>query len=289
MIHAQHSRTAMRVAMRRAAHQLLDRPLVLDDPIAIPILGRETAAALRADPRQFEKGRLSSYMRAFFAVRSRFAEDQLAAARAAGVDQYVILGAGLDTFAYRNPSPDRPLRVWEVDHPATQAWKQERLAESAISIPENLTFVPIDFERETLTDALAAADFDPAAGAVFSWLGVVPYLSRSSVMATLAYVASVTAASGGVVFDFGIPPGQLTMMQRVAFEALAARVRAAGEPWQTFFDPAELSRDLLALGFAVAEDIPPAVINARYFSGRGDGFEVGGMGHLMWAGAGRPA
>jgi methyltransferase (TIGR00027 family) len=289
MIHAQPSRTAMRVAMRRAAHQLLDRPLVLDDPIAIPILGRETAAALRADPRQFEKGRLSSYMRAFFAVRSRFAEDQLAAARAVGVDQYVILGAGLDTFAYRNPSPDRPLRVWEVDHPATQAWKQDRLAESAISIPENLTFVPIDFERETLTDILAAADFDLAAGAVFSWLGVVPYLSRPSTMATLAYVASATAARGGIVFDFGIPPSQLTMMQRVAFEALAARVRAAGEPWQTFFDPAELSRGLLALGFAVAEDIPPAVINARYFSDRGDGLEVGGMGHLMWAGAGRPA
>ena len=102
----------------------LDAPLVLDDPIAIPILGRETAAALRADPGQFEKGRLSSYMRAFFAARSRFAEDQLAAARAAGVQQYVILGAGLDTFAYRDPSPDLPLRVWEVDHPATQAWKR---------------------------------------------------------------------------------------------------------------------------------------------------------------------
>jgi methyltransferase (TIGR00027 family) len=148
MISAQPSRTAMRVAMRRAAHQLLDDPLVFDDPLAIPILGREMAAAVRADPGQFEKGRLSSYMRAFFAARSRFAEDQLAAARAAGVQQYVILGAGLDTFAYRDPSPALPLRVWEVDHPATQAWKRERLAESAIPVPGNLTFAPADFERD---------------------------------------------------------------------------------------------------------------------------------------------
>jgi methyltransferase (TIGR00027 family) len=279
----------MRVAMRRAAHQLLDAPPVLVDPVAIPILGAETAAALQADPGQFEKGRLSSYMRAFFAVRSRFAEDQLAAARAGDVRQYVILGAGLDTFAYRNPSPELPLRVWEVDHPATQAWKRERLSESSISMPPNLTFVPVDFEHDTLPDALAAAGFDPSEGAVFSWLGVVPYLSRPAIMATLAYVASVTAPGGGIAFDFGIPPSQLTTIQRVVFEALAARVRAAGEPWQTFFDPAELSRDLRALGFAVAQDVPPSTINARYFSGRRDGLEVGGLGHLMWAGATRPA
>jgi methyltransferase (TIGR00027 family) len=275
----------MRVAMRRAAHQLLDAPLILDDPIAIPILGREAAAALRADPGRFEKGRLSSYMRAFFAARSRFAEDQLAAVRAAGVQQYVILGAGLDTFAYRDPSPDLPLRVWEIDHPATQAWKRERLAESAIPVPDNLTFAPADFERDSLPSVLASAGFDAAAGAVFSWLGVVPYLERGVVMATLAQVVSMTTMAGGIVFDFGLPPQQLTMLQRIAFEALAARVRAAGEPWQTFFDPAELSRELLALGFAVAEGVPPAVINARYFAGRRDGLKVGGMGHLMWAGA----
>jgi methyltransferase (TIGR00027 family) len=275
----------MRVAMRRAAHQLLDTPPVLVDPIALPILGSETAAALRADPHGFEKGRLSGYMRAFFAARSRFAEDQLAAARAAGVRQYVILGAGLDTFPYRDPSPDRPLRVWEVDHPATQAWKRERLALSGIAVPANLTFVPIDFEREALPEALASAGFDRGAGAVFSWLGVVPYLTRLATMTTLAYVASATVAGGGIVFDFGIPPDQLTTAQRTVFEALAARVRAAGEPWQTFFEPAELSGELLAIGFAVAQDIAPPDINARYFAGRADGLEVGGMGHLMWAGA----
>jgi methyltransferase (TIGR00027 family) len=278
----------MRVAVRRAAHQLLDIPPVLDDPVAIPILGREIAAAIRADPGQFERGRLSSYMRAFFAARSRFAEDQVAAARAGGIRQYVILGAGLDTFAYRDPSADRNLRVWEVDHPATQAWKRDRLAEASISIPPTLTFVPIDFERDSLPEILASAGFDSGAGAVFSWLGVVPYLSRDAVMSTLAAVATMTSSGGGVAFDFGISPERLTKVQRIAFEALAARVQAAGEPWKTFFDPLELSRDLLARGFAVAEAVPPAAINSRYFAGRGDGLEVGGMGHLMWAGTASP-
>jgi methyltransferase (TIGR00027 family) len=276
----------MRVAMRRAAHQLMDRPAVLDDPVALPILGAQTAAAMRADPAQFESGRLSAYMRAF-AVRSRFAEDQLAVARAAGIRQYVILGAGLDTFAYRDPTPALPLRVWEVDHPATQAWKRERLEEAAIAIPPNLTFAAIDFEHDTLPEVLASAGFDVDAGAVFAWLGVVPYLSLAAIMSTLTYVRSATAAAGGIAFDYGIPPGQLTIPQRMVFEALSARVRAAGEPWQTFFDPADLERQLRHLGFAAADDLAPPAINARYFAGRADRLEVGGMGHLMWAGATR--
>ena len=285
MIASQPSRTAWRVALHRAAHQLLDRPPVLEDPLAVPILGAETAAGLLADPSRFETGRLSPYMRAFFAVRSRFAEDQLAAARASGLDQYVVLGAGLDTFAYRDPTPERPLRVWEVDFPATQAWKRERLAEAAIAEPPALTYVPIDFEHQTLPDVLAAAGFDARAGAVFSWLGVVPYLTRTAIMTTLAYVASATTSGGGITFDFGIPPQRLPLLQRAVFAALAARVRAAGEPWQTFFDPEELARELLGLGFAAAQPFSPEMINARYFAGRADGLAVGGMGQLMWAGA----
>src|SRR3954468_8475598 len=135
MIEAQPSKTAWRVALRRAAHQLLDRPPVLDDPIAIPILGGETAAALRANPSHFDRHPLSAYLRAFMAARSRFAEEHLDRARSAGVGQYVILGAGLDTFAYRQPRRDAPLRIWEVDHPATQAWKRERLDEAVAAAP----------------------------------------------------------------------------------------------------------------------------------------------------------
>ncbi len=289
MIPAQFSRTALRVAMRRAAHQLMDRPPVLVDPVAVPILGRENAAALQADPAAIERGPLSAYLRAFFAVRSRFAEDHLAAARAAGISQFVVLGAGLDTFAYRDPSPELPLRVWEVDYPATQEWKRQLLADAGIPIPPTLTFVPLDFEHDTLPHALAGAGFDAAAGAVFSWLGVVPYLTRTAIMDTLRFVASATRAGGGIAFDYGISPDTLTLTQRAVFYAMAARVRAAGEPWQTFFDPDELRRDLLALGFAMADDVPPAVINARYFAGREDGLRVGGIGHLFWAGAAAPS
>jgi methyltransferase (TIGR00027 family) len=285
MIPLQPSRTAWRVAVRRAVHQLLDQPPVLNDPLAVSILGAETAASLRAAPAQFETGRLSPYMRAFFAVRSRFAEDQLAAARARGVRQYVVLGAGLDTFAYRDPSPGMPLRVWEVDFPATQAWKRERLAEASIAEPPTVTYVPIDFERQALPDVLGATGFDPTIGAVFSWLGVVPYLTRDAIMATLRYVASVTAAGGGVAFDFGIPPERLSLTQRRVFDALAARVSAAGEPWRTFFEPDDLARELHELGFSVAHSLSGEAINARYFADRSDGLAVGGMGHLMWAGA----
>jgi O-methyltransferase involved in polyketide biosynthesis len=108
-------------------------------------------------------------------------------------------------------------------------------------------------------------------------------------MSTLAEVAAMTSSGVGIAFDFRIPPEHLTMLERIAFDALAARVRAAGEPWKTFFDPVELSRDLLTLGFPVAEDVPAAAINSRYFAGRADRLEVGRMGHLMWAGAASPA
>jgi len=284
VIPAQPSRTAWRVALRRAAHQLIDVPPVLVDPIAIPILGPETAAMLRENPSRFETGRYSTHLRAFLAARSCFAEGQLAAARRAGITQYIVLGAGLDTSAYRNPDPDGPLRVWEVDHPATQAWKRQLLADATIPIPDSLTFVPVDFERETLASALDASGFDPAGGAVFSWLGVVPYLSEAAIMATMGYVSSVTRHGGGIAFDFAIPFERLPLMQRLAFQAMAANVRAAGEPWKTFFDPDTLSASLRRLGFTIAHVATPAAINARYFAGRADKLAVSGMGHLMWAG-----
>jgi methyltransferase (TIGR00027 family) len=285
MIPAQPSRTAHRVALHRAAHQLLDKNPVFRDPLAIQILGEDTAAALRADPLRFESERAGPYLRAFLAARSRFAEDRLAAARDAGVRQYVILGAGLDTFAYRDPTPGLPLHVWEVDHPATQAWKRELLQAARIAIPPQLDFVAVDFERQALPEALAAAGFDPAAGAVVSWLGVTPYLTPPAVLETLRFLARVTRAAGGVAFDYALAPHLLTPREQQVFAAFAARVRAAGEPWQSSFDPAALAHDLRAMGFAVTEDLPPEALNARYFAGRTDGLRVGSLAHLMWAGA----
>ena len=278
--------TAFRVALCRAAHQVLDQPPVLLDPLAVLILGAETAEALRRNPGQFDDGPLAAPLRAFMAVRARLAEDQLARWRRRGVRQYVILGAGLDTSAYRNPRPDLPLRVWEVDQPATQAWKRERLDAAGIAIPSGVSFVPMDFEHASLDEALSAAGFDASAGAFFSWLGVTPYLTRVAVLNTLGYIASVTAPAGGVVFDYAVDPELLTHVQRAVFHAMAARVEMAGAPWRSTFDPRELVATLRSIGFPVAEDFGADALNARYLAGRSDDLRIGGLAHIAWAGSG---
>jgi methyltransferase (TIGR00027 family) len=273
------SRTAQRVAIRRAAHQLLDDPKVLDDPLALRIIGAEAEAALRSDPKEHHA--FARAFRAFMAARSRFAEDELARAVDSGVTQYVILGAGLDTFAYRNPHP--ALRVFEIDHPATQVWKREQLQEGDIPIPPSVTFVPVDFEHQTLAGALERSGLNTNAAAFFSWLGVTPYLTHTACMTTLGVIAKMPAGSG-VVFDFAIDPALLNVGQRQALDALSARVARYGEPFQLFFDPAKLQAELKTLGFHRTEFLQGAQINARYFKDRADGLCVrGGLGHLMSA------
>src|SRR5271170_3182658 len=168
------SRSALRVALRRAAHQIHDSPVVFNDPLAVAILGEAYAEELRRTPLRPDRP-FSIGLRAFLVARSRYAEDNLSRAVAAGVGQYVLLGAGLDTFAYRNPHAG--LRVFEVDHPATQQWKREQLEAAGIAIPAALTFVPVDFERQTLAEGLGQAGLDLSAAAFFSWLGVTPYLT----------------------------------------------------------------------------------------------------------------
>ncbi len=276
------SATAQRVAMQRAAHQLLDDPKVFNDPAALRIIGKESASALEANPRQYETTKLSPYLRAFVAARSRYAEDELALGVRRGVRQYVILGAGLDTFAYRNPCPEGVLQVFEVDHPATQAWKRARLDEIGITPPGDFTFAPVDFETQTLEEGLRDAGYDPSKCTFFSWLGVTEYLTTEAVMATLRFIASAPRGSG-IVFDYMISPSLLTPAQRSRFDALARRVESAGEPWQAFFDPGLLARDLRAMGFEYAEDLGPEEINSRYFKDRKDGLRVGSLSHLMKA------
>jgi methyltransferase (TIGR00027 family) len=271
------SRTAQRVAIRRAAHQLLDQPRVLDDPLALRIIGSEAAEELRSNPKEHHA--FSRAFRAFMAARSRYAEDELARAVAHGVRQYVVLGAGLDTLAYRNPHPG--LRVFEVDHPATQAWKREQLQAAGIAIPASLTFVPIDFERQTLAEGLGQAGFGTEAAAFFSWLGVVPYLSREACMTTLSLLAKMPVGSG-VVFDFAVDPALLNPGQREALDALSQRVARYGEPFQLFFDPDKLQDELRGMGFCRTEFLQGKELNARYFKDRKDGLLVrGGLGHLM--------
>ncbi len=269
----QPSVTALRVALRRAAHQVLDSPRVFEDLLAVPIVGRENALTLASPDKygDFE----SRFIRAFMVSRSRYAEDQLARAVDRGCAQYVVLGAGLDTFAYRNPYSAQGLRVFEVDHPATQAWKRERLAAGQISIPASVEFVPVDFERQSLSDALAERGFDRRLPAFFSWLGVTPYLTATAFEATLEFVASMPPGSG-VTFDYAVARSALSPMERCAFDILAKRVADVGEAFQLFFEPDEMGMQLRDQRFREVEQLGSAEINARYFSGRLDGLQVFG-------------
>ena len=269
------------VALRRAAHQLMDRPPVFTDPLGLRILGRETAAELERDPR-YRAHRVSDrYLRAFLAARSRIAEDTLAELVGQGLRQYVILGAGLDTFAYRNPWPE--LRVWEVDHPATQGWKRERLAKGEITVPSPEPFVPVDFAHQDLEQALVAAGLDLGQPTFFSWLGVAPYLERPAIDSLLGFVARASASGGGIVFDYFIPPHTQPLLVRLMLALRRWRLRKIGEPWRTYFDPAQLVAQLRDLGFRDVTDFTPALINERYFAGREDGLKVGSVGRVMRA------
>lgn len=258
------SRTALGVALRRAAHQVLDRPLVFEDALALPIVDR--LAELETFANQAPRT-----LRAFVAARSRLAEDQLAAFFAAGGRQYVVLGAGLD--AYRNPFGPA-LQVIEIDHPETQTWKKERLRVAGITIPESLTFLSVDFEKQHLKGVLENAPrFDRARKTFFSWLGVTPYLTAEAMNATLQCIAGLPAGSC-VVFDYAVAPSSLPFIDRVALNMLARRVEAAGEAFRLFLDPEALFALLRQMGFTHLQDLGQEEINARYFGGRSDGFQI---------------
>jgi O-methyltransferase involved in polyketide biosynthesis len=210
MLEALPSRTAERVAVERAAHQQLDHPLVLVDPFAMQVIDPRHMAALREHPERHDLSPIAKPTRAIVVVRSRIAEDELARAAAAGVTQYVLLGAGLDTFAYRNP------------HASV----------------------------------------------------------RASVMQTLSSIGSMPAGTA-VVFDYALPPASLGWIAKAfCFRALD-RLKAAGEPWTSFFEPGPLRRDLLDRGFTDIEDLGADEINARYLAGRRDGLKTASIGHIV--------
>jgi methyltransferase (TIGR00027 family) len=261
----QASKTAYSAARYRAAHQVLEQGSLFRDPLALRILGGDPDELLADAPRRG--------MRLFIAARHRFAEDHLAAAVGRGVRQAVVLGAGLDTLAYRNPHP--ALRVIEIDHPDTQTWKRERLAEAGISIPAGVRHVGVDFERERLADRL---ELDGPA--FFLWLGVVPYLSAEGFAETLNYVAE--GAGNEVVFDYAQSPERMPAARRAALEERAARVAKIGEPWLTFFEPEEIAADLGERGFGEIEDLGPAGLAARYFNRPDVPPETAG-GHVLHA------
>jgi methyltransferase (TIGR00027 family) len=266
---------ARRSAVSRAVHQLLDRPRVFDDPLAVTIAGDGTIAP-EAKPLE------TSCHRALIAARGRHAEDELRAAVARGASQYVILGAGLDTYAYRNRYDK--LRVFEVDHPATQAWKRNRLDEAGIDIPRSLTFVPTDFEAGTLGLALQEAGFSAHEVSVFSWLGVSPFPDPQGAMDALAFIGSLPRASS-VAFDYAASRSPLDPVEEMAMDALASRVEDdPDEPARLLLDSRALHRVLGCAGFREIEDLGPVEIEERYFSDRADGLRPPpGLAHLVSA------
>ncbi len=280
------SRTALRVAMRRAAHQVLDRPLILNDPYAFRILPPDAAAEIGRDPAR-EQSPFAMRLRSFVVVRSRFAEDEFAEAVARGVRQYVSFGAGLDTFAWRNPHSDAGVRIFEVDHQATQAWKRELIGRANLPEPAATTYVPVDFECESLSDCLANAGFRPDIPAFFSWLGVVPYLTIDAFRHTLGFFGGMAPGSG-VVFDYALPREAVDEISRLAFDEMSTRVASIGEPFQLAFMPVELAKEFEAIGWHVATELDSAAIRKRFFpdrqADRQDGREArGGMARLVGA------
>jgi methyltransferase (TIGR00027 family) len=216
---------------------------------------------------------------------SRFSEDTLSAWVARGVRQVVVLGAGLDTFSLRNSHAGQDVRVFEVDYPATQGWKRERLKQAGLAVPPSLTFAPVDFERQSLADGLSAAGFQASRPAFFQWLGVVPYLTREAVSLTLDFIAGVPGSE--VVFDYAEPFENYPADRRVHVMEVAARAAARGEPWLSLFDPAELSNMLRNKGFELVEDLGMAEIADRFYGALKQGIVIGPGPHIMRAGVTR--
>lgn len=256
------SRTAFAAAGYRANHQLYDHPVLLADPHAVPILGPEAQPHLKGKGLENALPHVRA-MRSVIVGRSLLAEQTLAAAYERGVRQYVLLGAGLDTFAYRNPWPD--LTVYEIDYPATAAWKQASLKQAGITPPANVVYASIDFEAETITAGLKRAGVDVTKPMTFAWLGVIPYLTREAIFATLSDVASLPTGTE-IVFDYGEPRENLSPMMKAMHAVRAKRLEAIGEPWITYFDPADLHAELKRIGFSEVEDFGRDAANARWFS-----------------------
>ena len=254
------SRTALMVARQRAAHQVLDRGSILHDPFALKLLREDGKDVL-----QFANQHPSASIgRLFTAARSRIAEDALSEAVERGVRQIVILGAGLDTFALRNPHTALEVRIYEVDHPATQAWKRACLAEAQIALPPSLIFVPVDFERDNLGEQLMAAGFQQNSPAFFSWLGVVPYLTQDAIGRTLDYIASIPNSE--VVFDYMESPEAFSDELQQIEKARAEQLEKLGERSATRFEPAAMAALLRSLGFRANEDIDYREIASRFAS-----------------------
>jgi methyltransferase (TIGR00027 family) len=278
------SATAEGAAIMRALHQTPHHdPKILDDPISPRLVNTESDLYKR---RVELLNRLPTPTRlrleATFVMRSRYAEDCVAEAYSNGVRQCVLLGAGLDTFAYRQASWASSLHIFEVDHPQTQRWKLRLLSEAGVSASGNIGFVPLDFNKDSLASALAEAGLDLSASTFFSMLGVTQYLSEDALNETFKIILS-RPASSEIVFSFVaddavLPPDDVTLAK-----ALLTQAAAVGEPWLSRFIPEQLVARLRKMGFSQVLHLTPEEANHLYFQNRRDGLNAALMEQMIRA------
>jgi len=261
------SRTAMLAAVARGLLRLeAAPPWVLDDAFALVLVG-PAWQELRKGPVSLFPTEVVREVFAGISTRSRYAEDRLAAGAFA---QYVILGAGLDSFAWRRPDLLRSLRVFEVDHPASQAWKLERVSDLALPLSDSQVFVPVDFEAEPLQDALRTAGFDWGEPALFSWTGVAPYLTAQAIASTLRTIAGAAAGSE-VVLSYLAEESVLDDAGREFMRIYTPLAASIGEPLQPGWPALEIERLISRSGLKVVDHPARADLQERYFADRTDG------------------
>jgi methyltransferase (TIGR00027 family) len=263
--------SAVRVALWRAIHVQVDQPPhVLEDEIGLQLAAPD--GDWRSRPDMDPAG--TSWFRAAIVARARFIEDLVVERASHGVGQYVILGAGLDTFAQRRPEIGSRLRVFEVDQPGPQAWKHRRLIELGFGVPEWLRLVPVDFEAgQSLWEQLAAAGFDPGRPAVVASTGVSMYLTKDANAATLGQFAGLAPGSA-LTMTFLLPPELLDEAYRPGYEAAEKGANAAGTPFISFYTPEEMLELARQAGFSDVQHVAAPLLNQRYFAGRADGLKM---------------
>lgn len=265
------SRTAIRVAVLRAAHRILDgEPKILADPIGVGLVPDASEAALRADSRRLERPAIRR-LRANIVLRSRWAEDRLAEAVRAGVTQYIVLGAGLDTFAYRQPPWAQRLTIVEVDHSVSQEFKIACLGSAGVSIPSNVQFLPVDFRADAIGEKLACARLDDEKPILVSWLGVTQYLMRDAIDATLRAIAAWRGGSEIALTYITDDWQSLGAEEREVMDEAEARATHCGEPWLSKFSAPAMTDLLSTAGFYRITPFTIENATARYFHNRPDG------------------
>lgn len=279
------SQSALGVAITRARHQIQDTPLVFTDPLALRIVGAHDVTDHRLRIPRFESA-VRRRMRSCVIARVRYAEDELEKAIKNSARQYVILGAGLDTYAYRSPHISTGLHVFEVDHPSTQQWKRQLLEQADIPKPENLTYIPVNFQNQSLAAGLQESGFRNDVPTFFSWLGVTMYLDHDSFLRTIGDIAAAAAPGSEIVFDYIVRPSSQNFIKRLVFHRIFRAFARIGEPLVGFFDPDRLKLDLESAGYTLIEDLGQDRINERFFKNRKDKLGVGSFNHFLKAGLG---